>query len=75
MGGRQLETEHFLAAESNLRAFETELILLRELIRKTPNYSGDWLDHPQWRRARKYWRATCSVVDPILKKRRVKDGN
>ena len=75
MTNRLLTTEHFLAAEANLRAFETELILLRELIRKNPNYSGDWLDHPQWRRARKYWRATVSVTDPILKKRQVKSGD
>lgn len=74
MPDRQLTLEHFLASESNLRAFETELILLRELIRSNPNYTGDWLEHPQWKRARRFWRATVAVTDPILKKRQARRG-
>lgn len=67
---RDLGLPAFIAAEANLRALMDELVVLRELIRANPNYTGDWLDHPQWRRTRKRHRATAASLDVILCKRR-----
>ena len=67
---RDLGLPAFIAGEANLRALMDDLVVLRELIRENPNYSGDWLDHPTWRRTRKRYRAAAASLDVILCKRR-----
>lgn len=69
MSDHRLGLDHLLALEANLRLAQSEIIALRELVRSNPNYSGDWLDHPQWRRARKAHRVYVSLADMSLKKR------
>ena len=69
MPNRNLTLDNFLAAEANLRLAQSEIIALRELIRQYPNYSGDWVDHPQWKSARKAHRRYVSIADSILRKR------
>lgn len=66
---RLLTVERFMALEANLRVFETELIAFRELIRRNPNYSGDWLDHPQFQLTRRKFILVKNSGTELLRKK------
>ena len=74
MSDHQITSRSIDALESNLRAFEDQLILFRKLVQQNPNYSGNWIDHPQWTTTRRAYRQLCSAASPVLKKRHRKKG-
>ena len=69
MTDHQITSRSIDALESNLRAFEDQLILLRKLVQENPNYSGNWIDHKQWSTTRRAYRQMCNAANPVLKKR------
>ena len=69
MTDHQITAKAIDALESNLRAFEDQLVLFRKLVQQNPNYSGNWLDHKQWMITRRAYRQMCSAANPVLKKR------
>jgi len=72
--GRGIDLQGFLVLEANLRDLEMEMILFRELVRENPNYSGEWIDHPQFCRTRRAFRQFVNKATPMLRKRH-KDGS
>ena len=72
MGDQQVTLDQLEALESNLRAFETDLISLRKMVASAPNYSGDWRETPVWKNARRRFRVMCLSAKPTLYRRQNK---
>ena len=61
--------DQVVALEANLRLFETRVIELREFMRRSPGFKGDWTKLQVWKECRRQYRILDNTALPILRRK------